>query len=212
MAQDTEESTTQESSALEKVRIVGTKSEQGIRGLTIDGLTEDESKKLRGCLGTGMCWVKTENGRLVVRPNFEEPLPITDDRMVPFWLPWSKNGNSIFLKKHSFDEIGEHSSPSISIQHLCGYAYSAENYRTQVRRLESYGFECLRSRRGLDGRFAEIWHLGHLSLAQGDLKTAINEGKTGKKRLDLAISFLCEHVVFGSLEASAQRACMLTPD
>jgi hypothetical protein len=100
----------------------------------------------------------------------------------------------------------------ISIEHLCAYDYSPENYRHQAEILESFGFDCLRSRRGPDGRYMEMWHLSGMWSAKGRLKGTLHGITDPAKQADEAISFLCKNVVFGSLDISWQRAAMPPPD
>jgi hypothetical protein len=103
--------------------------------------------------------------------------------------------------------------PSIIIQHLCGYHYTPENYKRQAEYLESLGFECLRSRRGADARYHELWLLSGLWSAKGGLKESLgNGGSYGNKELNKAVKFLCRNASFGTLDVSFQRAAMPNPD
>ena len=94
---------------------------------------------------------------------------------------------------------------------LCGYGYSPESYRANAERLESYGFQCLRSRRGPDACYWEIWYLPGLWSAQGNLKEVLDAQKEQREK-DLtkeAVSFLCHAVSFGTPNVTIQRAAMV---
>lgn len=106
-------------------------------------------------------------------------------------------------------------SPHYAIQHLCGYNWTEDNYKRQAQVLMDCGFECLRSRRGKDGRFWEIWYLPGNWAAQGLLKLVIDQqilkDQTGHwtKTVDVVVKWLCNNVSFGTLDVSVQRACMV---
>jgi len=101
----------------------------------------------------------------------------------------------------------------IIITSLCGHYYSKASYKLQAKKLESYGFEVLRSKEGEDKKIWEMWYLPGPWSAKGDLKKAVEEDPVWKeeKKIDKAIGFLCRHVEFGSLEVSTQRAAMPAP-
>ena len=100
-------------------------------------------------------------------------------------------------------------SPSITIQGLCGYNYTEENYKWNAEKLESYGFQCLRSRRGTDAKFWELWFLPGLWCSKGDLEANVKRGKDDKEELKIALEFLRHKVSFGTLDVSNQRMCMV---
>ncbi len=175
--------------------------------VTIEGLTEEEERGIIAVVN-GHWWTSVNSeGRLKFFATREElPGPAEDEEMMPYWRhPILGEG---VLQHHLFDSdaLSYSISPSIVVQHLCGYYYTPENYRKQVKKLESYGFECLRSRRGDDGRFWEIWFLSGLWAAKGDLKVALagNEAKDVEK----VVRFLCTHASFGTLDVVVQRAAM----
>lgn len=182
----------------------------GPGSVTFEGLTEDERNKMEGVV-RGHAWVTGEKeGRLKFVDTREKlPSPEDDDEMLPFWRK-PQNGERVQVKLENLSEESlKHSSPSIFIQHLCGYNYTPENYRHVARELEAYGFECMRSRRGLDGRFWEGWFLPALFFATGALEKAIKDKKTKGSEIDKAVRFLCEHSSFGTLDVCVQRACMV---
>ncbi len=99
--------------------------------------------------------------------------------MLPFWrkLPDDEKARKSVIKGIDFDAEAMKNvfSASIIIQHLCGYNYSPENYKSQANRLESYGFTIMRSKREADGKFWEIWFLAGLWCAEGELKERMKE-------------------------------------
>ena len=136
--------------------------------------------------------------------------------MVPFWSPPPAEKDWFYQKTtFDFERVGAGSSPSISISSLCRYLYSTENYRRQAKILEGYGFLQLRSKRGREGMYWEIWYLPGLWSAFGDLKNFIDDIKSKKKNTEIfeaALAFIVERVQFGTMDSSVQRYCMAIPD
>lgn len=177
--------------------------------VTIEGFSLDEFEKMLGAM-RGMYWVHSDNGRLVSSPRYEPPPnPIVDEEMLPFWRKPTKNEKAGSLKLFEMEDLGEHSSPSISIQSLCGYYYTPERYKAEAAKLESWGFECLRSRRGNDGQFWEVWFLSGIWSAKGALLESIKGIKGEKKKLEAATDFLGRNAVFRTLDVSVQRMAMV---
>ncbi|MFA6397417.1 MAG: hypothetical protein WDK96_01035 [Candidatus Paceibacterota bacterium] len=202
----------------------------GYPGISIKGFTTEEYEKIMGSLWTGNYFIRVVNGRLDAVPVWEKlPDPKTDDKMLLFWREATDGQMSqvrLPFNEIIFDNNASLYSPIIDIQHLCGHYYTKEGYRENVEKLESYGFECLRSKRDNNGTFYEIWHLS-LCLAKGELKikileSIINLQDTGdqiadfkiknEKKLNAALSFLREAVSFGTLDVSVQRLAMPNPD
>lgn len=172
--------------------------------VNIVDFTGQELEKMLGSMENGTYWVKVENGRLITVPSFEElPSPVKDEEMLPFWRKATssemKNCYTLF-ETEPIEEVSSNSS--ISIQHLCGFNYSKENYRYEAEKLESYGFKCLRSKRDMEGRYSEIWRLSSLIFARGELKNFIEVSKDDKKKLKMAVSFLSRNLSFGTLDVS----------
>ena len=173
--------------------------------LTLSNLTEGEQESIR-CMVRNHFWVTVTDGRLeVIRRREEVPGPTEDVDMLPFWRRASPGNQQLQLLPV---EVDKYATPSIIIQHLCGYHYSPENYVIQAERLESYGFFCMRSKRGEDSRFWELWYLPSLWSAEGRLKEFLKLKTTDKKSIDGAVWFLCENVSFGSMSLAMQRAAM----
>jgi hypothetical protein len=174
---------------------------------TVKGLTKEEFEKFMAAVTAGAYYIRVVEGRLEAVPIWEElPKPTTDEAMLPFWRQATKIEMG---QKELFDEFffGQQSTqtPSITIKHLCGYSYSPENYKFYAELLESYGFDCLRSRRGLDGKYWETWYLPDLFFAKGPLGDRLKQIDDNDKKLTVALEFLRLKVVFGVLDVSQQR-------
>jgi hypothetical protein len=187
---------------------------QGFHGdngsVTIGGFLPIEQEKFLGMV-LGYNWVKVDEGRLKVVPATEKlPAPAENKDLMPHWL--SKNQKEGRLKRKIFCAKGEWPpfSPSFIIKHLCGYNWTPEAYKLTAEQLEGFGFECMRSRRGNDGKFWEIWYLPGLWAAKGNFQKFFSRSKKmdEKAQIEKAINFLCQNVSFGSLDVVAQRAAM----
>jgi hypothetical protein len=180
--------------------------------ISIAGMTPAELDALQAAL-LGACWVKGEGGRLT-RHDVHAPLP--DPIADPFFAEGWQGRDQSFLSPYKVREIGEPSwSPSLKISHLCGYGYTVEGYKREATKLERWGFSCMRSRRGHDGRHWEIWYLPFLEAAKSELKEAIEKAKEpadwkeqAAMQLEAAVSFLCQKAAFGTLDVTSQRAAM----
>jgi hypothetical protein len=141
--------------------------------------------------------------------------------MLPFWRRYEERQG--VMQELIFDPDTRHDSPSFMVKHLCGYHYTHKGYLRNAQILESYGFVCMRSPRGNDGRFWETWYLPGAWAAKGKLKRMVeNKQHEGDKKQDHAvkkkdetkrvISFLCSNVSFGQLDVVVQRAAMIMDD
>lgn len=158
--------------------------------------------------GTGWIKVSRKTGRLVKR-NAQRDLPCpTDEQMEPFWRKHQDVQAS--LKLNDFEPLPNFFEPSISIQHLCGYNYTPLNYKVEAEKFTRWGFHCLRSKRGDDGRFWEIWYLPGFWCATEELKDEIEAaGKDVNKRMEAAKNFLMHRASFGSMDMSVQKVAMV---
>lgn len=190
------------------VRVSGTSRAPGDHRINISGLTELEQERLEGAL-LGQWWVTGAGGRLQFSPA-REPAPApTEDEMMPQWRkPQDGDGTEQYQTELFGDMELTGRSSSILIQHLCGYSYTPEGYKANAEFLESCGFACMRSRRGDDGRYWEIWFLPGLWAARGRLKEAIY-GKQEAHQLRFALRFLRRHISFGTLDIVVQRLCQV---
>ncbi len=189
----------------------------GAGSITVKGILPNEVDIALGSILGGHYWIRGgKDGRLEHVPSYEKlPEPITDEKMQPFWNEVKSEDVHVQLKmfSHITDpaEYWRYSSPSITIQYLCGYDYTKEGYTKQAKLLESFGFECLRSRRGDDGKFWEIWYLSGLWRAKGSLLKAIDVSgrKNEKLQAKVAVEFLRQNVSFGTLDISVQRLAQI---
>lgn len=136
------------------------------------------------------------------------PGPTEDEEMLPFWCRREPGPGPVQTQLFETENF-KHRYPSVIIQHLCGYGYTSERYKACAQQLESYGFECLRSRRGNDGKFWEIWMLLGPWSAKGELGEAVKRNNKKKDELEVVIKFLCKNVSFGSLDIMIQKAAMV---
>lgn len=199
----------------EKVRVTSTQQDPITRtgSVTMSYLQGDEVDNVAGFVN-GQSWMRVENGRLRFQPTTNPlPGPADDEEMMPFWRRPSEQEREVLRKDTNFDPTKdiEHHQPSFIIQHLCGYNYTPENYRRMADKLESWGFDCLRSRRGKEGRYWELWFLPSLWFAKGELKKFIGGKANSKEAVDRVVSWLCSNASFGTLDVVIQQAAML-PD
>lgn len=190
----------------------------GANNFSLKGVTDTETQILLGSFLGGYSWVRLgQDGHLEYSPSYKElPNPITDEKMFPFWNKENLLNSSVQLKLFHhvsyLNDYSPYSSPSITIQHLCGYDWSEDSYKIEAEKLKGYGFECLRSKRGVDGKFWESWFLPSVSLAKGKLQKAIKESCKGNQKLKtkVAVNFLRSNISFGTLDVSVQRLAQTT--
>lgn len=191
-----------------------------LKQVTIDGLVGNESELLKASILGGHHWIRRgSDGRLLHVASFDPlPGPITDEEMLPFWRRPSEN-EARQADLFGFDESTEaalkHASPSIYISSLCGYNYTAENYKREASKLSDWGFVCMRSPRDEDsGHFQEVWYLSGVWAAKGELEESIvqSNSKTQEAKFKHALEFIRFNVEFGSLDVSMQRMAMAIPD
>lgn len=191
--------------------------------ITLRG-TPEEIEALQAMLA-GTAWIsRGDDGKLVSRERFKALPPPEDDPKIP--VAWTEPDSRLAPTPDIRDldpSEGWH-SPSYLIQHLCGYRHTVENYRKQALKLQSYGFECLRSRRDRRGQYWEIWFLPGVFSAEGDLRSAVLGWREERLRVspargipwneesEFVARWLCRHVEFGSLDTVVQRAAMAAPE
>ncbi|OHA92163.1 MAG: hypothetical protein A3J09_01580 [Candidatus Zambryskibacteria bacterium RIFCSPLOWO2_02_FULL_51_21] len=205
----------------ERVCLTGTSRQGGVGGVTLSGIPADLFEKVEGAT-FGQYWMTVKDGKLVFSPTREPlPNPVTDEEMLPFWRRRSERQGH--LREMLFDPEERSDSPSFMVNSLCGYDYTPESYHTNAGLLESYGFVCMRSQRGEDGKFWETWYLPGAWAAKGELKRMVEkkqregdkkQGHAAEKQNETkkVISFLCRNVSFGSLDVVVQRAAMMMDD
>jgi hypothetical protein len=194
--------------------------------IEVRGMSKTEAEAFQAAL-LGANWVRVKDGRLAIAHAHEHPpKPERDPDIGPYWprKDWGKLGekNRPEHKVRMFhDSDPGFSEAGLHIAHVGAGNPDEAAYAGNAERLERWGFECLRSRRGSDGKFWEIWYLPSLFFAEGELAEAIGKvdkkpGEPGyphdkeynKRRLDAAIKFLCRNANFGTLDAFIQRAAL----
>jgi hypothetical protein len=190
----------------EPVRITGTSRGKGLDGqVTIGGLTSAEVDAI-AAMTIGTRFVTMRDGRVHAWNVHEQPpSPVVDPVVGPHWEK-APTGEAKLGAWPTGD--GWH-SPSIYVQH--------PQSQLAIERLESYGAECLRSRRSDEGQYWEVWML-HAWRLKGALKSHIDklddEAKAkseSKKGLDwlaksLAIGqFIAGSCTVGTIDIVIQR-------
>lgn len=151
-------------------------------------------------------WFGVDDGKPVFLSRFS-PLPNVndDEQILPFW---SGGSSYKFTDFHR-----EPLSPHFDIQHLCGYNYTPEKALKEAARLESYGFFCMRSKRGNDGRYWEVWRLNGYWAAKGELEVLVESdafrNMSENDKMNTVSQWLCRNCSFGTLDVSCQRAAMV---
>jgi hypothetical protein len=199
---------------LKKIRVAGISHRKCNQGeVTIGELTAEEMESMEA-FTLGSCWIRvSEDGRLERRERFVKmPDPVEDPYQPPKWIPlidWTKEAPFLSNPIPPLPEEPDpkYSSPAFIVKYLCGYNNTPYEY--EARKLQSYGFECLRSRRGHDGRFWEIWYLAGYHFAKGELKSEMAQKSDDAEQISVAINFLCRNVSFGTLDVCYQRAAMV---
>ncbi len=186
-------------------------------GISLHGFLQEDLEKMEGCILGGHCWMRVVNGKPEFIKSYHPlPDPITDEHMFPFWRQSTedeeKHPQNYELFNH--ESFGDYESPSISIRYLCGFSYSREKYKEVAERLESFGFQCMRSKRGDGGHYWEIWFLIGLFMAKGELEEFVSRGANHKEKLKEALEFLRADrgISFGTLDVSVQRLALSNPD
>ena len=173
-------------------------SSYGSGSCTIANLTTKETDVVCGAITNGYNWVRRElngSGNLEFSPSYDLlPNPVMDEKMYPFWkLPTHEMPVQMEMFDHpGVDVINNecHQSVSITVQHLCGYGYTAETYKTHAEHLQTYGFECLRSQRKDNGQYWELWFLSGLWSAKGELNHALVKSGTQKKNISFELHYI----------------------
>ena len=183
--------------------------------ITFGHLDEQDKPALVGMMA-GINWVtgdKDEGGFKTLSVFETPPTPLEDPIISPFW---PASGNKTSTQGEMPLKIEKYASYGFTIQSLCGYNYTPERYKKVAGDLESWGFDCLRSRRGADGRYWEMWVLSGTWAAKGDLKEAIDKvGRSwedSKPAMKAVIQFLCANSSFGTLDVHHQVAAMTIDD
>lgn len=185
-------------------------SRSGENEMHITGLSDLETTKIEGMLA-GTRWVRVKNGRLQSTARYKKPpSPVDDPVIAPHW-PQLDPVPAVQMDLQNISELNvKHAfTASLTVQHLCGYYFSKNNYLREARKLRSFGFTCLRSRRGRDGKYWEIWYLPGLWMSKGALKDVVKDGDKFTRQLSKVVSFMGHNCSFGTLDVSVQRLAMV---
>lgn len=188
--------------------------------IRVCGLTPEEFEIFRSSL-VGASWIRVRDGRLESVAVFQPlPDPSLDLMMTPHWAGDREHDllGEVDLTRirnvKEFDKLSNCSASIIVKSITAGFTDSNERrnrYMDAAGKLESFGFECMRSRRGRDGKFWEIWYLPGLWMADGALKKAIEPFKPSGVAAEVkgAVHFLCNcGVPWGILDVCCQRAAI----
>ena len=157
--------------------------------------TKEEVEKIEGALLHGTHWVRGADGKHEFAGAYlPAPPPVSDLLISEQWPPEGAKPVRSGDKTPELKSNAEYRS--IYLWHLSG---KKADYRKRARTLELWGFECLRSRRGKDGKIWECWYLGGMMLAKGDLKgTAVKD----------VVTKIYKHINPGVLEFAGERWCL----
>ena len=152
-------------------------NDDGTREITLKGASEDV-KRLAGALLYGMKWVRlTASGELETSDVYDKaPAPTYDPEMQNIWRfdPHAVGAAQMRL----FYDDPEMQDPknkwsrdhrAIYLQGISGYS-GKDEYVRRATLLTEAGFSCLRSRRGDDGKYWEIWYLPDPCCGRGPIK------------------------------------------
>jgi hypothetical protein len=178
----------------------------GRENITIEGLSKDDFEKVMGSIECGAHWIRVKDRRLeAIAFHAELPKPADDVELRPFWPDPKVSKQGRQLKLFDDGEKHDYSYASITLDAFCPFNRDTDFYARAAEQAESYGFVCLRSRRGKDGRFWEIWYLPSLSSAQGNLADHIAKVKNPKQKMEKALFYIMDMLPVGAVTASGQR-------
>lgn len=191
--------------------------------ITIAG-TKEECDLVRSML-LGVRWLRcSKTGEAQTVESYDEiPPPGEDPDIPPQWtvkVPPVGQATEADLEKATRERIkmsvnvGPMHLPDASWHYPSFYlthpAAGGGSYREEARKLFAFGFECLRSRRGADGKFWEVWYLPGKWRAQGPLADAIKTaGDDWLKITDAVVGWMCRNVNFGTLNVAIQQAALV---
>ena len=129
--------------------------------------TKREINALKNALTNGMNWIRVnKRGTIIKVPALKVPKVQNDDEISPFFNHITQYFSDTSIRRLAHDRKNS-DNPSYFVQHITGYG---GEYNRRKDRMEAVGFECLRSRRGDDGKYWEIWYLPGAWAATGELK------------------------------------------
>ena len=164
--------------------------------ITIAGTSEDI--RLIELMILGTSWIR--RGLVGVEESkayHDAPSPINDPKLEDHWpiepLVTPSSQYKLFVDEDEHEKQarakGKMDFRSIYVSGITAYA-SGDIYVARAKLLDDAGFICLRSRRGDDGKYWEIWYLAGPTNAQGAIKG---------KNSDEIVNWLCKVVGPGSI-------------
>ena len=184
----------------------------GKSNITLEG-TKEEIDIIRAML-VGKHWVSVRGEKVETVDVFKALPPPEDDPMIP--PKWQTEFGSLpdRFAPDLQDQIPEESrggtwtSASFYMSHLI---YP----KRDIPKVQDWGFECLRSRRGDDGKFWEVWYLPGMWAAKGEMKKHLEtlpKDMAWEKRTETTCHWIAQRVIFGSLNVVVQRMALANPD
>lgn len=179
--------------------------------IEFSNLTDKERDALQA-MSIGRFWCRVVHGRVHAYEAFEGlPDPVDDPLCAPHW----KAGAELKEFGKIPEDEGWH-DPAIIISHLGAGDTWPNAYERNARKLLECGFDCLRSKRGNDGKIWEQWVLHGLWQADGRLKEHMDswEGRDWQAKVNEAARFLTRdlQVCYGTLDITVQRWALANPD
>lgn len=216
----------------------GSKTTPSGEGCSITFECDREELDALRAMALGVSWVSNspESKRLLRCNSFNDvPSPVDDPQIPPKWdvrKPVPKLGQCTQEDiEQAVREAASMPRPRLNVApeidptegwHSPSFYVSSAgarggDYKRVAKELTSWGFECMRSRRGPDGRFWEAWYLPHTEHATGDLRDAILEIRRscGLSKIEdwklisrVVVDFLYKNSSFGSVDVAVQRAAL----
>lgn len=144
--------------------------------LTVKG-TKDEIQNLMAAL-LGCCAVTQTTGTLHRLDTRHKIKTKSDPDMEAFWPQIDEGETEVKGYFHTPVKVTSSKTPvpmdtehvGIWVSHIGGYGVDPETREARERKLALWGFVPMRSPRGPEGRYWEVWYLPGAWAAEGDLK------------------------------------------
>lgn len=166
--------------------------------ITLKG-TADEVKAIERMLKSAV-WVRNCEGTLQVHDAFEAPTPPVGDPATSDQWPTDERIAKLgcVRRRKSGMDRWSINYRAIYVHHICGYD-GEKTYADRADALERVGFSCMRSRRGSNGGFWEVWYLPGASFAEGPLRGASSER---------ILEWVHKNIQPGVVEFAGERWCL----
>ncbi len=169
--------------------------------MTITGLTAKEFQAVQQFL-QGTSWIRCVDGRLAAcEAHNTLPEPEDDPLLSEHW----KAGATL----KTFGEVPEVWDARIMIHAVGAGARLKRDAQNSIKIAWQMGFECMRSKRGDDGKFWEVWILHGTWQAKGilkDFKDSLEKTLSVRQRVDAMAEFIAQRsgLRFGSMDVLVQ--------